>query len=65
MQKNIQNIENNNCVVTFPHSQYYRHSQELATEGWQGFRRRLISLHVRFYGVVFVVLMLSFTFYTR
>lgn len=42
-----------------------RFSQELAAEGWQGLRRRLIVLHVRFYGAVLVVLLVSITFYTQ
>lgn len=42
-----------------------RFSQELAAEGWQGLRRRLIVLHARFYAAVLVVLLVSISFYTQ
>jgi hypothetical protein len=44
---------------------HYRYSQELSSEGWQGLRTRLISLHVRFYGAVLLILLISITFYSR
>lgn len=36
-----------------------RYAQELATEGWQGLRRRLASLHLRFYAAVFMSMFIS------
>lgn len=36
-----------------------RFAQELSTEGWQGLRRRLASLHLRFYAAVFFCLFVS------
>lgn len=42
-----------------------RHAQELATEGWQGLRRRLASLHLRFYAAVFLGLFVSLSLLDR
>ena len=39
-----------------------RYAQELANEGWRGFRSRLVNLHLRFYGAVLVVIVLAFGF---
>ena len=33
------------------------YAQEIAAEGWRGFRNRLVQLHLRFYGVVLMVLL--------
>ena len=38
-----------------------RYAQELAAEGWNGLRRRLASLHLRFYAAVFVAMFLALT----
>lgn len=37
-----------------------RYSQLIDSEGWYGFRRRLATLHLRFYGIFFLVLFLAF-----
>ena len=42
-----------------------RYSHELQVEGWEGLRRRLASVHLRFYAVFFVLLMLFSALYTR
>ena len=52
-------------AVRFYMLHLFRYSQELSSEGWQGLRARLISLHVRFYGAVLLVLVISVSFYNR
>lgn len=42
-----------------------RFSQELSSEGWLGLRRRLASLHLRFYMSLFVMIFLGFIFHSR
>jgi len=42
-----------------------RFAQELSTEGWMGLRRRLASLHLRFYMSLFVMMFLAFIFHSR
>jgi hypothetical protein len=42
-----------------------RFAQELSTEGWHGLRRRLASLHLRFYVSLFVMMFLAFIFYSK
>jgi hypothetical protein len=33
-----------------------RFAQDLATEGWTGLRRRLATVHLRFYGALFLLM---------
>lgn len=54
----IASLPRSRCVLC-------RYSQELSSEGWQGLRTRLISLHARFYGAVLLILLVSITFYSR
>jgi hypothetical protein len=42
-----------------------RNTQELSTLGWRGFRSRIVQLHLRFYGVLFLILILAFSFQTK
>ena len=42
-----------------------RHSQEIAENGWSGLRNHLASLHARFYGALFLVILLVDWYYTR
>jgi hypothetical protein len=41
-----------------------RFAQELSQEGWMGLRRRLASLHLRFYISLFVMMFLAFIFHS-
>lgn len=42
-----------------------RYAQEVSTQGWSGLRRRLATLHIGFYSVLFAILFLTFTLRSR
>jgi len=42
-----------------------RYAQEISAEGWAGLRRRLATLHLRFYGALFFVMFLALTFHSK
>jgi len=55
----------NALIILITSRIFGRYAQELAAEGFNGIRRRLIGLHAGFYGVLLVVLLVSIAFYKR
>lgn len=42
-----------------------RYAQEISSEGWLGFRRRMVQLHMRFYSAVAIALIFALSFPSR